>query len=237
MSSGERNNRGGSADQTRRMVRTVAAGAAGLFMLSTAYQAAFAGGGPGGGPGGFPFPGPFPFPGNGPFPRYPPRGRGNDNSNASRTAAYAAGGAVVVVGVLAATGAFGAAGRDDDDDDEGGEAARVPQLPAGEKKAAALRLTPGSTVLASGSSRTFDLQARSMVDGKWYSVTARPEASVGVKSGGDLVVRQDGTKNVFCVPITASRTGQVEVVGTFVSEGSAPQTVTAQVQVTGADTQ
>lgn len=234
-------------NKQRHTVRAVAAGAAGLFLLSTAYQAAFAGGRPGGGPGGFPFPGPFPFPGNGPFPRYPPRGggqgRNNNNGNSSRTAAYAAGAAIVVGGILVGTGALGGGAanrdRDDDDDDagEGGDAARTPQLPAGEKTAAALRLTPGSTVLASGSSRTFDLQARSAVDGKWYSVTARPEASVRVKSGGDLVVRQDGTKNVFCVPITASRTGQVEVVGTFVPEGGAPQTVTAQVQVTGADAQ
>ncbi|HTE20511.1 MAG TPA: hypothetical protein VK689_19265 [Armatimonadota bacterium] len=232
-------------NKQRHTVRAIAAGAAGLFLLSTAYQAAFADGSPGGGPGGFPFPGPFPFPGNGPFPRYPPvgggQGRGNNNSN--RTAAYAAGAAIVVGGILVGTGVIGGgAGRDDDDDDdsgegEGGDAARAPQLPAGEKKATSLRLTPGSTVLASGSSRTFDLQARSAVDGKWYSVTARPEASVRVKSGGDLVVRQDGTKNVFCVPITASRTGQVEVVGTFAPEGGAPQVVTAQVQVTGSDTQ
>ena len=227
-------------NKQRRMVRTVAAGAAGLFLLSTAYQAAFAGGRPGGGPGGFPFPGPFPFPGNGPFPRYPPRGGGqgrNDNKS-NETAAYAAGAAVIVGGVLFGTGIIGggAAGRNDDDEDEADEAARVPQLPSSDR-ASALRLTPGTTVLASGTSRTFDLQARSARDGKWYSVTARPEATVRVKTGGDLLMRQDGTKNVFCVPITASKTGQVEVVGTFAPEGGQPETVTAQVQVTGAGSQ
>jgi hypothetical protein len=197
---------------TRHLLRLVAAGGAGLLLMNVAVTASFAGGGNvgvqadygGGGGGG---------------------GKDDDDDGLSTGAAVAIGiGAFILGFALGNTLA-------DDDDDEATTAASA--LPAA-SGASEVRLVPQKSTVVSGTSCGFDLQARSEQDGKWYSVTRQPGASISVQDGSSLLVRQGGTKNMFCVPITAAKAGDgssVTVVGSYTPAGGAPLTAQTAVSV------
>jgi hypothetical protein len=195
---------------TRHLLRLVAAGVAGLFLMNVAVTASFAGGGNAGvqatyGGGG---------------------GGGDDDDDGLST------GAAVAIGIGAFVLGF-ALGNTlaDDDDDEATTAASA--LPAS-SGVSEVRLVPQKSTVVSGTSCGFDLQARSKQDGKWYSVTRQPGASISVQEGGSLLVRQGGTKNMFCVPITAAKAGDgksVTVVGSYTPAGGAALTAQTAVSV------
>lgn len=151
---------------------------------------------------------------------------GDDGGNSGTTTAIAVGGAAAVVGGLAAAGVIGggaaagggviAAGT------AGlltssGDAEIASELPEGQD-ADKLRVVPGRTKLGAGESRTFDLQARSVSDKKWYSVINRSGASLDLRNATPCVSKQDGSKNVFMVPanVSPSCNGQViPLLGTY----------------------
>lgn len=191
---------------SRRMVRAVAAGAAGLVLLGGAYNAAFAGKFGGGGPGG----------GYGPGP-----GGDDDDDGLStgETVGIAVGGAALIAaaagafggGLFAAGGAAGMALLGT------GDCKILDPLPAG-AEVAEIRLCPQQTVLNAGECRVFDLQAKSRADGKWYSVANSPNATIELAEASDAVVKQEGAKNVFCVPVTAPQTANnrsVVILGSY----------------------
>ena len=185
--------------------RLMAAGATGLFLMATAYQAAFAGSVRGNG---------FDYGTEGPpGPRGP---AGDDASDTLGWAAVGVGGAALLV----STGVLAKVFHKND-------SAAAPELPRG-KKVAAVRLTPSTGEIEAGSACAFDLQAQGQEDGKWYSVTARPEASLAVRGAG--LVKQDGTKNAFCLPVTATKAAngqKIQVVGTYTPEGQPAMSATA----------
>lgn len=144
---------------------------------------------------------------NAPSPDYD----GDDGLSAGEIALIAGGGAVAVVGGLAAAGVFGAGpaagvvnppfpiGAPHDCDE------RYEQLPAGATNVSAIRLVPQASTLDAGWCRCYHLEVKS--DGKWYSVTHRPDAIIQeVDDVRTPLIKQDGTKNVFCLPISASQT-------------------------------
>lgn len=174
----------------RHFFRMVAVGSAAVFALSTCYQAAFAGSG-------------FHSDYTGP------------ESNDGLIIAAGVGGAIALAY------AIGIAGRDrdrDDDKDKEKKSSGIQPLPEGSQEITNVSLVPGDTAIEAGTSRAFDLRVQRKNDNAWYSVTDRPETAIEVKNGGEALVRQDGTKNVFLVPVTAnsSMNGQnVVVVGKY----------------------
>ena len=81
----------------------------------------------------------------------------------------------------------------------------------------ALRLVPSKELVEAGDREVFTLEALN-ADGKWVSVTDQDSATIELKDGEGVLVRQDGAKNSFCLPITtpASVDGQaVSVVGRY----------------------
>ena len=173
----------------RPLFRWVAAGTVALFLATSAFQASWAG--------------PFGF-----TPPIPPIDGEDDDDGLS-------GGAIagIVIGGLAA--GYGLwlllAGADDDEEEEEQQKVSAPTL---DKSAgvSGLRLVPSKKSMGAGERNIFDLQART-ADGKWHSVTAQDGASIEVKDAA--LVRQDGSKNAYCLPITASVQKQVTVEGRF----------------------
>jgi len=200
---GRRGSNGAGDVQVRRpLFRWVAAGSAALFLMSSAYQASW---------------------GQGNDDDYV--GRGDDDGDAKETALIAVG-AAVGAGLLWLL-LFGG------DDDDGGvadeDAAYASRKIPGGKTLSDVRLVPQKKVVAAGEQCAFDLQVRA-ANGKWQSVTGEAGASIEVSSDSGLV-RQDGAKNVFLMPLTAAQTGEATVVGRFTRPGAEPVSVTTTVQV------
>ncbi len=198
----------------RPLPRTVAAGCVGLTLLGAAYQAAFA---------------------VGPEGRRPVIGmrpdyvRSSNGLSGGELAAIAGGSAVVAAGGLYAAGVIGggAAGAILTSD-------RLTALPADQYRLTALRVVPGSAIVLAGDCRTFFAEGKSEVDGKWYSVTHRPETTFDIKVPSPCVVKQDGTKNVLCVPIStpADCDGKVvTVMATFAPQSATPLSAEATLTV------
>lgn len=182
----------------RELLRLVAIGTVGVFMLTSAFSASFAGGGAGG--------------------RCGPGDDDDDDDGLSNAevALIVVGGAVAV-GVAA--GALGLFGEDDDDDDKDSAKAKGPVQGA--------RLTPGAAAVEAGTSSVFDLQVRYKGDSAWHSVSKSGAASFTAMGG---LVRQDGTKNVFCAPLNAA--GQKAVVkAVYAAPGQAPVSATTEMLV------
>jgi hypothetical protein len=194
----------------RHLLRIVAAGVVGLFCLNIAAQASFAGSGSVGtsasyGGGG---------------------GRNKDDDDGLST------GEAVAIGIGAFVLGFALGNLLGSDRDEE-TTTTTSALPAG-AGVSEVRLVSGKSAVESGTSCRFDLQARSQQDGKWYSVTSQPGASIDVREGGSVLVRQGGTKNAFCVPITTAKAEDgksVTVVGTFQPAGGALLTAETAVSV------
>jgi hypothetical protein len=71
-------------------------------------------------------------------------------------------------------------------------------------------------------------------DGKWYSVTRQEMASIELQDADAGLVRLDGAKNTFCVPVTASAGADgknVVVVGHYTPANGEPLTAETTVQV------
>jgi len=208
------------AEGTRKpLLRLVAVALSGLLMTGFAYNA-FAGNG--GGQGIYPPPPP------------PPRQDGDDDGLSSAEQAAIGVGAAAVV--AAAGGAFGLFGGTDDDDEDTEMEDEALGAPSGDgaKEISAIRLVPGKKGLKAGSNLVFDLQVRAKGKKKWLSVSNRPEAAINVAGENSALVRMDGTKNTFCLPLTTprSRDGQmVTVVGTFAPAGGSPMSAEAKVRV------
>jgi len=191
-----------------------AAGLTGLALLTFSYQSAIAD-----------------AVASGPF--YPPIGGGNRGDNGGLSTGekvgIAIGSAIVVGGVLYLTHVIGPKPNKT----EGGTTtSSLGELPAGQTVSEA-RLTPGKAELVTGAAGAFDLQVRSE-DGKWYSVTTSPETTLSVAEGEKTLVQLDGSKNGFCVPVTASVAPEgktVLVTGTYAPKGQAPLSATARVTV------
>jgi hypothetical protein len=132
---------------------------------------------------------------------------------------------LVVAGLAAGWFLLGATRRKKSDDDQNGgqEGSRI----------SAIRLTPSTSRLAAGGTVRFDLQAKTDGDNRWQNITHLPQSSIMVEQGGGLV-KLDGAKNIFCVPITAadSAAGQkVSVVGTLSGDGAKPMSASAEIVV------
>jgi len=190
-------------------VRLVAAGCAALVLASGAYQAAY--GGQGGGD-----------PNKPPVPDY------DDGISAAEAAGIAAAGLAAIAAISAASGG-GFFGRGDGCPQgqllPNGDARILPPLPAN-CTITELCLAPESTKIDAGMCRVYDLRAKCREDKKWYSVTGRAEASIEVRDiiPGTPVVRLEGSKNTFCVPITVPQTANgrsVVVRGTYAPGGRA----------------
>ena len=212
-----------ASSRSRSLFRTVAALSVGLVLMGAAFQASFAAGGGAGGAGSS---------GN--------YGGGDDDGGIGTGGAVAIGvGGAAAIG--AALGLFGAgavatgvflAGAPHDCKE------RYPDLPADHRQLTAIRLVPENSTLRNGYCRCFHLEVRSGVDRKWYSVTHRQESTIDLLEPTTCLVRQDGSKNIWCVPRTAPQScnGQRAVlIGTFRPEGQAAMTAEASVliRVTG----
>jgi hypothetical protein len=124
------------------------------------------------------------------------------------------------------------AGSRDDDDDEEAQEVKAP-APKDGAAVSELRLVPSRQRVGAGEQAVFDLQART--NGEWRSVTNRGEASIAVAEGAGLV-RLDGAKNAFALPITAvPGTQEVVVEGRFDRPGAGP--LTARTTITVGDTE
>ena len=156
--------------------RWVAAGSAAVFLISSASQASW-GQGAGGNHNG--------------------TENGNGNGLSSAEKALIATGAGVGGGLIYIFLLGGRRKKRQDDDDNKAQA-----LPQG-KKVSQLKLVPSSRTIEAGDVDVFELKGLAE-DGKWYSVTGREGASIEVKGEDSALVRQDGAKNAFCLPITTS---------------------------------
>lgn len=214
------------------LMRTITACTLGVFTVGMAYQASFAQTGPGRGYGGG---------GTG-------GGGGGEEDNGGGLSTVEIAG--IVVGSAAFIALLAGAFKKKKHEEEppppvppGGSGAvpsgervasteEYPPLPADQTQIAAIRVTPGTGRLRAGGSYVFHVNAKG-ADGKWYSVTQRPETVIEVKDGDAGLTRIDGTKNIFCLPVTASpgQNGKTAtLVGRFTPPGQEP--ITAEAQVT-----
>jgi len=197
-----------STGEKRPLFRWAVAGTAALFLMTSAYQAAWGQG----------FCDPF----------YEDCDRGGDDDDGLSGGEIAA---IVIGGLAAGYGIWMLAGKDDDDDDEEEQqSVMAPSLKSG-ATASELRLVAPKSALGAGERAVFDLQARSAVDGKWYSVTRSEAASIEVKDS--QLVRQDGAKNSFSLPITAQGEKQAVVTGRLNRPGASPLVAQTVVQLGG----
>jgi len=189
--------------------RMVAVGSAALFLLSTAYQASWGHVTPG-------------YPHNHPDPD-------NDDDDGLSGGEIAA---ISVGGLAVAYGAYTFLGRKDDEEEEIEDKAVAARLASPSTKVSDVRLVPQKKEVGTGERLTLDLQVRTAGDGAWHSVTRQNGASIDVR-GGSPLVRLDGAKNAFGVPITAARAGSknVVVVGSFARPGAAPLVAQTTVRV------
>ena len=191
--------------------RAVVLWCAGLTLLGAAYQSAFA------------LSGAAAVRVLGTARRYP-----QDDGSGGAVVAIVGGGAVALRAGLHAAGVSDRPG-----------AANLPSeglapLPAGETRITALRLTPRAAILHAGECRAFFAEGRSAADGEWYSLTARPETTFELKTPDPCVVRQDGSRNIFCVPLTAGREcdgRKVTVAAVFTPADGSPVTAEATLTV------
>lgn len=216
-----RSSHGSSHAPRRSAFRVLALAAAGLTLMGAAYQSAFAG------------------PGTAPAPNYDTGG----GLSTGETAAIVGGAAVGGYGLLLAAGVL-----------RGGDLLpgqafpigaphecekRYDELPQDHTDLSEIRLIPRSSNLDAGFCRCFYLEVKSRKDGKWYSVNKRPESNIyEIDDARTPLTRMDGTKNVFCLPITASQSfnGQSTLLeGTFTLAGKAPMTAQARVVMTVPD--
>lgn len=173
-----------------RPLRTGAVLVAGLMLLGAAYQAAFAR-----------------APGSwiGPLGSRPDYGQdqGDEGGGLSSGAAVGigVGGAVLVYAALRAVGVFeggdGAAAPGDEDDCR----ERYPAMPAS-LTAVRVRLAPERQEFRPGETRCFRLEGRAG-DGNWYSLTSHPSATIVLGPGTEGLVKVDGSRNKFLLPLGA----------------------------------
>jgi len=195
----------------RPFLRTVAIAATGLMLLTSSYQSCFAQ--------------------RGPSPNYEEDEGLSSAEMAGIVVGGVAGGAALLS--LAGVSIFGGGGGGGQDN-EAEEEAKARTLPSRLRKFSGVRLVPGATELKAGTTAAFDLRVRRKEDGKWYSATPRAETTIVLKGGDTAIVPQEGTKNVFCIPLNAPATAdgkRVTVVGTFTPEGGAPLRAEAQIRV------
>jgi hypothetical protein len=191
----------------------VAIGSAAVFLLSSAFQASW-----GQGLGGF---------------------YGGNNTDEGLSSGEIA--AIVVGGLGAGYFLFGMTRRrkkHHHNDEDTPQRVMAPQGPASgaaasSKLTSEVRLVPQKTDVAAGERCAFDLQVRGE-DGKWYSVTRQEMASIELQDADAGLVRLDGAKNTFCVPVTASAGvdgKNVVVVGHYTPASGEPLTAETTVQV------
>jgi len=104
-------------------------------------------------------------------------------------------------------------------------------LPGDQSELTAVEVSTRSGVLEAGTTACFHLHGRSAKDGKWYDVTDRPETRIELAAVQSGLIRQQGSSHRFALPITASprlNNGSAIVVGRF---GGSP-TLTAETTVT-----
>jgi hypothetical protein len=124
-------------------------------------------------------------------------------------------------------GLFGAGGADECREPR-------PALPERFNQFSEIRLVPGETTLEAGRCRCFFLEVRAAEDREWYSVTHRASSTIELQEQSECVVKRGGSKNAFCVPVTAARNcdgRSVTVVGTYAHPGQSPMTATARILV------
>jgi len=137
--------------------------------------------------------------------------------------------AIAVGGLAVGAGLWYLMGRKKSDD--GGEEQKATSAGSAQK-VTALRLVPRSKTVAAGERDVLDLQARG-TNGKWFSVTTDEAASIEVKGDSAGLMRLNGSKNAFALPISTSAAAhgkQVTLVGRYA--GLTAQT-TVQLQVNG----
>ena len=80
---------------------------------------------------------------------------------------------------------------------------QVAPLPDSVQDVTEARLVPERSTLEAGTSCRMHLEVKA-ADGKWYSVTDRPETEIRIADGAECVIPQEGSRNTFCLPITTS---------------------------------
>jgi len=198
----------------RPLLRTVAAGCVGLTLLGAAYQAAFALS---------PVAQAGTIQGYGPPPGGGGGGDDDDDGGLStgEKVAIGIGAAAVLYFVATQTGIIG--GKDDDAAETTGTTGQaasqavVSALPTGHMPTQ-VKLIPQRATLTAGTSGKLFLAGKSGVDGKWYDLTNNPATSFELKAPAGTLVKQSGSKNVVCLPLStpqAMNGKTVKVVGTF----------------------
>jgi hypothetical protein len=204
-------------------LRTAAAVCAGALLLGSAYQTALAR--PGGDTVGI-------------LAAYPD-GDESGLSDAETGLAVGVGGAFVF-SVLYNTGVIGGGGGAADE----GPGGAMGALPAGATEGCGERLSPlpgGEAAIAarvfcakarieSGTARCLHLEVKSAESGKWHSATGLAGTRFHAGPSSPLVL-MDGTRNIFCLPITATASGRAEVIGTFQPSGGPPLTAVAALEL------
>ncbi len=115
-----------------------------------------------------------------------------------------------------------------------GDAAAAPQLPADAGELKTIRIAGLDSAVESGRSRALDLQVYSSDSKKWHSVLHSEHSSLKVADANPNLVKQDGTKNIFCVPLTAAVADggtHATVVGRYTPPDGKPMTVRKRVQI------
>jgi hypothetical protein len=212
--------------RSRFAIRFVAVGAAAL-LLSSAFQASFAGSRS---------IAQANYPNNG-------GGGGGGGLSSGETAGVVVGGVIVVGGALYASGVIGHHGAKGSGKGKGGHKDKekspnmsfdAPALPDSVREFSGVRLAPGAAEVMAGDTQVVDLQVRGKQDGTWYTVTDRPETTIRLVQNGSALLPMNGTKNAFCVPLTVSQGADgksVTVVGTFAPAGQEPLSAEAQLRV------
>lgn len=172
--------------------RLVAASAVGLFLIASAYQFAFATGGP---VGFEPDYGPTTDTGDDSGPTTTPGGGGRsggsgDSGSASRL--------FIPVGGGSGVGAFAIGALTECSGSER-------PLPESQREIGELKIVSDHDTLDSGTAACFHVQGRSLLDGKWYDITERADTRIELKAGEAGLVRQQGSSHRYCLPLTASR--------------------------------
>lgn len=195
--------------------RKLTIAAAGLALVASAYQFAFASG-----PVGF-LADYGPTTDTGDETGSGPGGVGSGTLNRGNLAlAEASGGSDALIGAMA-IGAFSEC------------VMTLPALPADQSALSDVELTVRDNVIEAGSTSCFHLRGKSAKDGKWYDVTDRPETRIELGAVQSGLVRQQGSSHRFSLPITVGvrlNNQTAIVVGRF--EGTGAPALSADAVVT-----
>jgi hypothetical protein len=170
----------------------VAASAVGLFLIGSAYQFAFATGNVGFSPDYGPTTDTGDDSGTGPGGSGGGQVRSGGGNGSSST------NLLLPVGGGSGVGAFAIGALSEC-------SGSVRPLPEAQREIGEVELVSDHDALDSGTAACFHVHGRSLLDGKWYDITERPETTIELKAGEAGLVRQQGSSHRYCLPLTAGK--------------------------------